>query len=301
MIDKNTIISLLQTTTSRNLYGTGMEIKPYELALRMVEVLNSAEEYGYIVMGVIKLIDHYAISGVGATIKDRAKEPINTALSLISSEVEVEYENINIDGQNIFVIQLKNCDKTISMDFTRDFSSHNAFIKNLIIACTRLQTRKIYSNADENQRNDYVGDILDAIGYDVKDQTRRGSSPTGKDAGELDIFISKDRLPFTIIEALKLTSVDATTLNKHLDKIFSYDTAGTEFNVCLAYVTVTNFEKFWTTYSAHVASHVYPAPLISSDTAVDDEYRFSELRVMKTIHNRSGREVTLYHICVRIH
>lgn len=301
MIDKDTISILLSTTSSKNLVGVGMELKPYELALLMLRSLDNAEEYGYIVMGVSKLINTYTIDGVSPTIKDRAKEPIATALSLISFELETEYENIDIDGKNVFVIKIKNSDNALSMNFTKDLNSQEAFVKNLVIACLNLQARKHYSNAREDDRNDYIGDILGAIGYAVKDQTRRGSSSSGKDSGELDIFVSKDGLPFTVIEAMNLDSLSTSYINEHLNKIFSYDTSGNKFNVCLSYVKIADFESFWEKYSEYVANYIYPAPLLSLDKSIDDEYGYSELRIMKTYHSRSGRAVSLYHICVRIH
>lgn len=301
MIDRDTIITLLSTTSPKNLVGVGMELKPYELALLMLRSLDNSEEYGYIVMGVSKLINNYMVDGLSPTTKDRAKEPIATALSLISFELEVEYENIDINGRNVFVIKLKNSDKALSMNFTKDLGSQEAFVKNLVLACFNLQARKHYSNANEDDRNDYIGDILGAIGYTVKDQTRRGSSSTGKDSGELDIFVSKDGLPFTVIEAMNLDSLSTSYINKHLDKIFLYDTSGNKFNVCLSYVKITDFDSFWEKYSAYVANYSYTAPLLSSDTSIDDEYGYSELRIMKTYHSRSGRTVSLYHICVRIH
>jgi len=301
MIDRDTISTLLSTTSPKNLVGVGMELKPYELALLMLRSLDNSEEYGYIVMGVSKLINNYMVDGLSPTTKDRAKEPIATALSLISFELEVEYENIDINGRNVFVIKLKNSDKALSMNFTKDLGSQEAFVKNLVLACFNLQARKHYSNANEDDRNDYIGDILGAIGYTVKDQTRRGSSSTGKDSGELDIFVSKDGLPFTVIEAMNLDSLSTSYINKHLDKIFLYDTSGNKFNVCLSYVKITDFDSFWEKYSAYVANYSYTAPLLSSDTSIDDEYGYSELRIMKTYHSRSGRMVSLYHICVRIH
>lgn len=294
MIDKDTITSLLCTITSKNLVGVGMELKPYELALLMLRALDNSEKHGYIVMGVSKLIDSYSIDGISPTTKDRAKEPITTALRLISHEIEAEYENIDINEKNVFVIKLNTSERALSMSFDKDLSSQEAFIKNLIIACTNLQTRIHYTNASEDERNDYISDILDAIGYTVRDQTRRGSSSSGKDSGELDIFISKDRLPFTVIEAMNLSSVDTTYINKHLDKIFSYDTSGNKFNVCLSYVKVQDFNSFWEKYHAHVTQYGYIAPLLSSDTSVNDEYGYSELRIMKTNHNRSG--ITVFFI-----
>lgn len=301
MIDKDTISTMLCSISSKNLVGVGIELKPYELALLMLRSLDNSEEYGYIVMGVTKLINYYVVDGVSPTTKDRAKEPIATALSLISLELEVEYENIDISGRNVFVIKIKNSHTALSMNFTKDLGSQEAFVKNLVSACFNLQSRKLYSDLSEDERNDYIGDILGAIGYTIKDQTRRGSSSSGKGSGELDIFVSKDGLPFTVIEAMNLDSLSTSYINKHLDKIFSYDTSGNKFNVCLSYVKITDFNSFWEKYSAYVENYSYAAPLLSSDTSIDDEYGFSELRVMKTNHSRSGRTVSLYHICVRIH
>ncbi len=151
----------------------------------------------------------YAENNIGETYKD------------IAFAIEAEYENVDISGRNVFVIKLKNSNKALSMNFTKDLGSQEAFVKNLVLACFNLQARKHYSDANEDERNDYIGDILGAIGYTIKDQTRRGSSSSGKDSGELDIFVSKDGLPFTVIEAMNLDSLSTSNINKHLDKIFS--------------------------------------------------------------------------------
>jgi len=308
MIDKDILRSLLETVSAKNLVGTGMELKPYELALLMVKALDNTAEFGYVVMGVTKLINNYRIDGVSLTV-DHAKEPITAAIKLLSFEPEIEYDNVSIHGKNIFAIKLKNNDENPQLNFIKDINSEDGFIKNLVVACTYLQTRPKYYgeikdgsffNCAEDERNDYIADLLGATGYDVKDQTRRGYSSTGKGAGEVDIFISKDRLPFAIIEAMNLTSVSTNYINTHLDKIFSYDMTGTRFNVCLSYVTIADFESFWGKYSSHVVNHEYPSPFVRSDQSIDNDFGYSELRLMKTIHNRSGKNVTLYHICVKI-
>ncbi|WP_312072118.1 hypothetical protein [Anaerotignum propionicum] len=300
-IDRDIIRGLLRTTSSKNLVGIGMELKPYELALHMLQALNNTEEYGYVVMGVRKLIDCYMVEGVSPTIIQGIVEPIKTALNLMSSEFKVQFANISIDGKNIFVIMMENIKKSISLEFLKDFDSQEAFVKNLVRACLNLQARKHYSNASEDERNDYIGDILGAVGYNVKDQTRRGSSSTGKGAGEVDIYISRDGLPFTVVEAMNLNSVDTSYINTHLDKLFTYDGAGNKFNICLSYVKLADFDSFWKKYSDYVSNYCYPAPILSTDLSIDDDYGYSELRIMKTNHNRSGKEVKLYHICVNIH
>jgi len=301
VIDTAIVKTLLNTTASKNLVGIGMELKPYELALHMLQAINNADDYGYVVMGVAKTISSYAVDGISPSILDRAKEPISTALNLISHEIEILCGNVRIDGKNIFVIKLKKDKNAVSLDFTKNFDSQDVFVKNLIRACLNLQARKHYSNASEDERNDYIGDILSAIGYNVKDQTRRGSSATGKNAGEVDIFISKDGFPFTIVEAMNLNSVDTTIINQHLDKVFSYDTAGTKFNICLSYIKIADFASFWAKYATHVSAYKYALPLLATEKGIDDEFGFSELKIMRTTHNRSGKEVALFHICVRIH
>lgn len=84
---------------------------------------------------------------------------------------------------------LKSSDKCLSLELSKDLDLQDAFIKNLVRACLNLQARKHYSDFSKDERNAYIGDILEAIGYNVKDQTRRGSFSTGKGACEIDIYI----------------------------------------------------------------------------------------------------------------
>jgi len=134
MIDKAAVVALLSTTSSKNLVGTGIELKPYELALNIVQSLDSSEEFGYVVMGVTRQINDYAIDGVGQTTFVAAREPIQKAISLISHEIEMESGNISIDGKNIFVIKTKNVDKAVSIGFIKDLDSQNVFVSNMVRA-----------------------------------------------------------------------------------------------------------------------------------------------------------------------
>ena len=118
MIDKDVVVSLLRTTTTKNLVGIGMELKPYELASLMVKALDNSEEFGYVVMGVSKLISSYRIEGVNLTV-DYAKAPIVTALKLLSQEPEIEYDSISINSKNVFVIKLKNNDDNPKLNFNK--------------------------------------------------------------------------------------------------------------------------------------------------------------------------------------
>lgn len=104
-------------------------------------------------------------------------------------------------------------------------------LQDLLAACVKLQSNSTYFETSENQRNDYIRDLLKTEKYDVKDQTRRGISAIGKSAGEVDILIEEGGLPVTIIEALNLDSLDTNYLDRHLDKVYRYDTVGNVFNI----------------------------------------------------------------------
>lgn len=67
----------------------------------------------------------------------------------------------------------------------------NDIVKDVILVCAKLISNEIYYDASEDRRNTYVRDLLDEKGYVVRDQTRHGLSPQGKDAGKVDISILK--------------------------------------------------------------------------------------------------------------
>ena len=100
-------------------------------------------------------------------------------------------------------------------------------LQDLIFCCEKLQANFTYKDSPENHRNDYIRDLLDTMGYlGNRDQTRLGTSSGGKDAGEVDILVRKDNRPFSIIEALNLSSVNESYISLHIDKIYRYDALG---------------------------------------------------------------------------
>lgn len=109
-------------------------------------------------------------------------------------------------------------------------------------ACSNYSLNK---DSSENGINDYFRDMLFAKGYDeVKDQTRHGISVSGKDAGEVDILLTKDGKEIAIFEGLKLDSVDKSYIATHIDKsIINYNAIGTATFV-VSYVSVTDYKFF---------------------------------------------------------
>ena len=137
--------------------------------------------------------------------------------------------------------------------------------------------------------------------YDVLDQTRRGRALAGKAAGEVDLLIQKEGLTITIIEALNLNSLKKSYLDKHIDKVYSYDTAGNSFNIILVYANAVDFDGFCTRYSQHIEERKYIYPLILFDKKIDmEDFKYTDIRVMQSIHNRNNEDTILYHIIVNM-
>lgn len=299
MIEINEVIYLLQSLNSENLICKNLELRPQNLAMFIAALSNSTEQYGYILLGVNKDKNGYSINGISKAFN--LALPIRRALDLLSEQPIIESGSLDVEGKNIYAIKvMKKTSEIFFNSLPINLSLMELFIRNLYLACIKLQARKLYVNASEDERNDFITDLLETNGYHIKDQTRRGSSTSGKSSGEIDIFVENDKMPFTIVEALNLNSLNTTYLDLHLDKIYSYDTVGNAFNVCLSYVKVKDFESFWNRYCDYVKTREYPVMFVSSDTNADRDYPYSDIRFMTTTHNRSGKSTILYHMCIKI-
>lgn len=202
-------------------------VLPNQIAACIESVIYGNHDYGYVCIGIVK--DKTGCQLIGIDRHINIDNIIQSALKQVKIETKISYEICDVERKQVCIIKVKTCDR-ISPITGFDVAKMNEILKQLLAACVKLQANAIYYNATEDQRNDYIRDILDAVGYDVKDQTRRGLSPSGKAAGEVDILIKEHGFPITIIEALNLDSLNKEYLDKHIDKIYNYDTAGNKFN-----------------------------------------------------------------------
>ena len=273
-------------------------ILPNQIAECINSVAYGSQEYGYVLIGVTKDGNNYCLCGIDKHIN--MNNVIQNALKQVKPKTEISHQICNIEGKVIYVIKVKTCEKILRVTSV-DSDKMKEVLRELLSACVKLQANAIYYQATEDQRNDYIRDILDTAGYDVKDQTRHGLSPSGKAAGEIDILIKQDDFPLTIIEALNLDSLNTAYLDKHIDKIYNYDTAGNKFNIILSYVTVADFVTFCNKYFQHIKTYVYPfKTMFIDDDIIVDDISYSDIKIMKTVHNRNNFETVLYHVCVLI-
>lgn len=299
MIDITDVQKVLNDEPNENTICYEYELRLTIIVSDIKKLANITDDYGYIFNGVLKKTDRYIIKGLsnGYIIKNTVEK----ALKLLTVKPDIEYGSVVINGKTIYVMKVFRLSEGTSL-LSDELESEQIkkFIDVLYKICIKLQGNSTYINVKEDVRNDYIRDMLDREEYVIKDQTRRGLSASGVSSGEIDILVEKDNYPFTVIEALILKYLDKDYLGKHLDKIFTYDTTGDHFNVCLVYAECRDFASFWEKYCNFVKQYKYPYPLITSDENIDQKYAGSEIRIMTTTHNRSGKLTRLYHICVKI-
>ncbi len=299
MIDKDEVKKILNGNAVDNVICHDFELRPTAIAPDIKRLANIADDYGYIIIGAFLSGDKYIVNGIASGMS--IQNVVDKAIDQLSVKPQIEICQAIIGAKNIYVIKVQQIIEGTSLLTDKlNVQSISKFIDQLYNICIRLQGNAKYIDATEDERNDYIRDMLEQHVYMIKDQTRRGISSSGSSSGEPDILVEKDKIPFTIIEALNLRSLDKDYLAKHLNKIYTYDTTGNLFNICLVYAEVKDFASFWEKYCQFVKDHKYPYPLLSCDETLDGEYQGSEIKIMVTIHNRSGIPTKLYHICVKI-
>lgn len=155
-------------------------------------------------------------------------------------------------------------------------------------------------NFSEDDRNTYIADLLESSGYYIKDQTRWSKSHEGKSAGEIDIFIrDKFGTPLSIIEALNLDSLKKKYTTLHLDKIFNYDVTGLKSNFIIVYSNAKGFLGLWNKYINFVENRNFQYPILSVEKI--QAYDYAEIMIFKSVHDRNGQKVNLYHVAVNLY
>ena len=158
----------------------------------------------------------------------------------------------------------------------------------------------------EDKRNRRIRDDLEMVGYTVKDQTQRGLSGTGRGIGELDLLLLNNRKePWTIIEALRISSGATTDWKEHLDKLLAnYNYFGAPCIYLLTYVDtdVSKFDRIWESYQKKIPE-IHPGKFVyveSSLRPLDYAGSPQDLKTAICRYEYDCRKATAYHIFVRI-
>ncbi|MGE5340440.1 MAG: leucine-rich repeat domain-containing protein [Candidatus Omnitrophota bacterium] len=162
-----------------------------------------------------------------------------------------------------------------------------------------FQSRAGHMPDEEDSRTAFLAQLLTVRGYHVNEQAPRGRSEKGSDMGRLDMEIrSEEGKPLAILEAFNLEGFKRDVIERHVQKIFSYDENGLPENVILVYVESADFNGLWQKYVHFLSQLQYPYPL----TGEIEEHRtdLTEIKCARTRHLRNGGETALLHLFVNL-
>ena len=170
--------------------------------------------------------------------------------------------------------------------------------RNILKALLAIQNNKLFYGRSENEINDGIRDILGMI-YDVKDQTRRGESASGRSTGELDFLIYEKDTPIAIMEALKLDCMDKQYLSAHIEKVlYSYDPVGYPNAFILIYATMDDFSSFWEKCFAFMKDYDYAFPV--AEPLCPMSLPYAETKNAVIVLERNGKPVMLNYYVIHI-
>ena len=159
-------------------------------------------------------------------------------------------------------------------------------------ALLNVQKNPIYIGQKENTINDGIRDMLDGS-YGLKDQTRQGISESGKDAGEIDLMLYNDGFPIALMEGMKLSSVDVTKIDSHINKaLVNYDPIGCPLVYILMYVTTKGFKDFWENLVKHLITFKFSYEVLEDLCEISTAY--TDSRHGKLILQRNGLPISVH-------
>lgn len=198
----------------------------------------------------------------------------------------------------------------ITPDIVNDKRILSEFILHEVVQASKVLLDKIHGikkNPDEDRYNDLLLAILrlrfQIWAWSIHDQARKGSSPTGVNAGETDITIEAGNITIALFEALILKGEDKTKTEKHLLKLFSYAKNLDRYYMIIYFKGAASaFHTTWDSYKQNVTKSDFTADFIFdiSKNFEDLSTKFDDvnhLNIAKSIH---GKGIEMYHIMINL-
>jgi len=176
--------------------------------------------------------------------------------------------------------------------------------QSIVTAAQQLQTLEmaLALGKTENNRNTFIANVLHNKGYNVADQTLRGISASGKQAGEIDILIKDaQNNDISIIEAFNLDSLKQKYIELHINKLlFNYNRAGLAENYILIYSDANHFIDLWSKYQQFINEMQLTDCQLTELSDISDSIPNIEIKAAKALHSRNNKQETVYHIFVNM-
>ena len=182
------------------------------------------------------------------------------------------------------------------------------FILHEFVDASKVMIEKIHGIKDVS-REDRYNDLFVAIlklrfqlwGWGIHDQARRGSSPSGKSAGETDLTIEAGNKTIALFEALILKGKNKSTTQAHVLKTFDYAKNLERYYMIVYFMGKSDqFENTWNSYKNDIETCNYKtnymfdtAKSFEDLSALFDD--INHLKVARTIH---GHHIEMYHMMI---
>ncbi len=192
--------------------------------------------------------------------------------------------------ENQFLVTNEDYDKEVDIDIY----SESVLCINVQRALLNLVNNSRSSILPENDINDLLRDLLSMVYKNIKDQTRRGRSESGKSAGNLDILICNNaNTAVALIEPLRLNSFDKKELSNHINKtLLNYNPDGCKTCITIIYSFVKNFAVLWEKVFSYLSAYDFQFP--ANDAPIDIDTGVTELRHAKIYLMRSGQSIAFH-------
>jgi hypothetical protein len=216
-------------------------------------------------------------------------------------------ENLKRSLESVRAIKAKDL-PLITPDIVNDKRNLSEFVLCEIVQASKVLIEKIHGikkNPDEDRYNDLLLATLrlrfQIWAWSIHDQARKGSSPTGKSAGETDITIEAGNITIALFEALILKGKNKTVTEKHVIKSFGYSKNLDRYYMIIYFKgTPTDFDTTWNSYKDDVAACSFPTNFTFNTTIKFEDLSskfedINHLRIAKTTH---GINVEMFHIMI---
>lgn len=217
------------------------------------------------------------------------------------SKLQIALYDRFIKLEDIIIDNMLACQPAFSIRtvLAEDIWTEETLNKNIFKALLRVQHNKVYNGKKENELNDGIRDKLSMI-YEVKDQTRQGSSSGGKDAGEIDLQICREGDPVAIMEGLKVDSLRREYIQNHIDKVLTYyNPSGCPYVYVIIYAAVKKFAAFWKKCFKYLKDE-YIFPFMLKDEIHEINHIYTDSRHAKAVILREDREVSVHFFAVLV-
>lgn len=215
-------------------------------------------------------------------------------------------DEINRQRINMFQLHDLSCE-LLRKKFTKVIG-YAAFEEDLFWALHRT-ARMSKKSWTEDEVNDLLREMIASMGrtngYNVRDQAREGESQSKKSAGELDLLIENNGFLYTIMEAMRVSSIDKGYIKSHYSKLLTnYNPLGVHRTYLISYYTGTNFEGWWAKYKQHIAeAHASEFTGVSSSHTEDvvcPTPRYPNLRHIQHLFRTNGKIYICTHFGINV-